>query len=82
MPGDFSSEWWATICRNRGRHDPGIRNQVRDEDVARLWPLGFEHINMLGRYAFTLPDTVARGELRPLRNPASAGEEADEPALT
>ena len=25
--------------------------------------------NMLGRYAFTLPDMVARGELRPLRDP-------------
>ena len=35
--------------------------EVRDEDVARLSPLGFEHINMLGRYAFTLPETVARG---------------------
>src|SRR5271157_51278 len=42
---------------------------VRDEDVARLSPLGFDHINMLGRYAFTLPDMVARGELRPLRDP-------------
>ena len=46
------------------RHD-GF--DVRDEDVARLSPLGHEHINMLGRYAFTLPDQVARGELRPLR---------------
>ena len=55
---------------------------VRDEDVARLSPLGFEHINMLGRYAFTLPDAVARGELRPLRNPAAQGTEADELALT
>lgn len=26
-----------------------------------------------GRYAFTLPDTVARGELRPLRDPRTAG---------
>src|SRR5689334_4057366 len=25
---------------------------------------------MLGRYAFTLPDTMAHGELRPLRDPA------------
>jgi hypothetical protein len=40
---------------------------VRDEDVARLSPLGFDHINMLGRYAFILPDQIARGELRPLR---------------
>lgn len=42
---------------------------VRDEDVARLSPLAHEHINMLGRYAFTLPEPVARGELRPLRSP-------------
>ena len=55
---------------------------VRDEDVARLSPLGYEHINMLGRYAFTLPETVARGELRPLRDPRSADGETDEPALT
>ena len=47
------------------------------QDVARLSPLSFKHINMLGRYAFTLPDTVARGELRPLRNPATAA--IDEP---
>jgi hypothetical protein len=48
---------------------------ARDEDVARLSPLGFEHINMLGRYAFTLPDIVARGELGPLRNPALHDDE-------
>lgn len=41
---------------------------VRPEDVARLSPLGFDHINMLGRYAFILPDPIARGELRPLRD--------------
>jgi Tn3 transposase DDE domain len=49
--------------------------EVRDEDLARLSPLGFEHINMLGRYAFVLPDAVARGELRPLRDPALAGDD-------
>ena len=37
-------------------------------DVARLSPLLHEHINMLGRYDFTLPERVAAGELRPLRN--------------
>ncbi len=41
--------------------------EVRPEDVARLSPLSFKHVNMLGRYAFTLPDTVARGELSRLR---------------
>ena len=29
-----------------------------------------------------LPDTVARGELRPLRDPASAITESEEPVLT
>ena len=48
-------------------------HEVRPEDVARLSPLGFKHVNMLGRYAFTLPDTVARGELRPLRDPRAVG---------
>jgi TnpA family transposase len=45
---------------------------VRDEDLARLSPLGFEHINMLGHYIFSLPEVVARGHLRPLRDPATA----------
>lgn len=40
-----------------------------DEDLARLSPLIFEHINMLGRYSFAVSEEVARGELRPLRNP-------------
>ena len=42
---------------------------VREADVARLSPLVHDHINMLGRYSFAMPETVARGELRPLRNP-------------
>jgi TnpA family transposase len=46
---------------------------VRDEDVARLSPFVHErHINLLGRYSFTVPEVVARGELRPLRNPNDA----------
>jgi TnpA family transposase len=47
---------------------------VEPEDVARLSPLCFEHINLLGRYAFALPESVARGELRPLRQPGDPGE--------
>lgn len=42
---------------------------ILDEDVARLSPLIHAHINMLGRYLFSVPDIVKRGELRPLRNP-------------
>ena len=48
---------------------------MRSEDVARSSPLGFEHINMPGRYAFMLPDGIAHGELRPLRDPAAASHD-------
>ncbi len=50
--------------------------RVREEDVARLSPLSHEHINMLGRYTFTLPELVASGGLRPLRNPNNLLEDA------
>ncbi len=63
---------WNTIymdaileqLRQEGQH-------IKDEDAARLSPLIYEHINMLGRYSFAMPDSVIRGELRPLRNPAT-----------
>ncbi len=41
--------------------------EVNVKDVARLSPLGFRHINMLGRYQFELSDAILRGEMRPLR---------------
>ena len=49
---------------------------VRDEDVARLSPTMRPHINMLGRHSFAIPEEVARGELRPLRDPRQTMEEA------
>lgn len=62
---------WNTIYMDTAlRQLRGEGFAVRDEDVARLSPLGHEHINMLGRYTFTLPQKIAQGELRPLRNPA------------
>ncbi|AQW50738.1 Tn3 family transposase [Streptomyces violaceusniger] len=45
---------------------------VRDEDVARLSPFVWHHINMLGRYSFQLPDLP--GGLRSLRDPSAADE--------
>jgi len=41
------------------------------EFLARVSLQVHGHINFLGRYAFMLPEAVARGELRPLRNPNS-----------
>ncbi len=40
-------------------------------DIARLSPILWRHINFLGRYDITLPESVAQGGLRPLRNPTS-----------
>jgi len=47
---------------------------VTTEDLARLSPLSFGHINLLGRYSFQLPESVAKGQLRPLRDPSDADE--------
>lgn len=44
--------------------------EVRDEDVARLSPFVRDHINVLGRYSFQLPDLP--GGMRPLRDPDTA----------
>jgi len=43
--------------------------EVKPEDVARLSPLGFGHFNFLGRYSFNLSEPIAKGNLRPLRDP-------------
>jgi hypothetical protein len=43
------------VRRDQARLLLGQGYEVRDEDVVRLSPLGFEHNNMLGRYAFILP---------------------------
>lgn len=40
---------------------------VYADDVDRLSPLGFDHITILGRYHFVVPESVRRGEFRPLR---------------
>lgn len=69
---------WNTIYMDAALNQLAAEGyDTRPEDVARLSPLGFRHVNMLGRYAFTLPEFVARGELRPLRDPKNI--DPDEP---
>jgi Tn3 transposase DDE domain len=46
---------------------------VKAKDLAHLSPLVFDHINLLGRYSFALPDAVQRGQLRPLRKSIRGG---------
>ena len=67
---------WTTLYMDRALTQ--LRAQgatVHDEGVARLSPLGTNHINVLGRYHFALPEAIARGEFRPLRDPAELDEE-------
>jgi len=67
----------GSVPANDGGEHPGalfIRVKdgylVWDEDVARLSPMLYHHIHMLGRYLFAVPKAVIRGELRPLHHPA------------
>jgi hypothetical protein len=48
--------------------------ETKPEDVARLSPLAYKHFNVLGRYHFTVTDSILRGELRPLRVPEAPEE--------
>jgi TnpA family transposase len=62
---------WNTIYMNAALKQ--LRREghlVREEDIARLSPLVYAHINLLGRYSFAIPEAVLRGELRPLHDPA------------
>lgn len=45
---------------------------VMPDDVARLSPLAHDHINMLGRYHFYLPESLKNGGMRPLRSDKGA----------
>ena len=47
---------------------------IKEEDEARLSPLGHKHVNMLGHYSFTLAEQVMRGQLRPLKQSLELGE--------
>ena len=51
--------------------------EVLAADVARLSPLVHKHIHFQGRYSFALADSVARGALRPLRNPAELSDDEE-----
>src|SRR5262245_34850761 len=57
---------WNTLYMEAALHQLAAEGfPVEAEDVVRLSPLMFDHINLLGRYAFSVPESVQRGELRP-----------------
>ena len=57
----------AAVGELRARGHP-----VREQDAARLSPLGHAHVNELGRYAF--PVLAPDADLRPLRDPQANDE--------
>lgn len=46
-----------------------LGENAHPDDVARLSPLKYGHINMLGRYHFEMAEDIAAGAMRPLRDP-------------
>ena len=48
---------------------------IMEEDKARLSPLSYAHINVLGQYSFILAENVIKGELRPLNQITDLTEE-------
>jgi TnpA family transposase len=57
---------WNTLYMNEALEDMRARGMtVLPEDVERLSPLGYDHINLLGRYTFHLSEEIRQGALRP-----------------
>jgi hypothetical protein len=60
---------WNTLYMNEAvwhLHRQG--KPIVPADLERLSPLGFAHINLVGRYTFALAAPVAQGALRPFRS--------------
>lgn len=82
--GTWGSSWTtryldAAVEQLRALPADQREHDVLDEDIARLSPLKHANLNVLGRYSFR-HSGPAGGGLRPLRDPADAGddEEPDE----
>ena len=58
---------WNTIYMEAALNH--LRQQgmdLKEEDVTRLSPLAYKHVNMLGHYSFSLADFITQGRLRSL----------------
>lgn len=68
---------WNTLYMNRAIEDMRARGMtVFPEDVERLSPLGYDHVNLLGRYTFSLSEEVRQGAFHPLRDLEETTQEA------
>jgi TnpA family transposase len=50
---------WNTSYMHRALEEMRGRGmKIAPEDVERLSPLGYDHINLLGQYTFSLPEEI------------------------
>jgi hypothetical protein len=59
-PSEFSSSRWGILSEV---------TTVNDEDIARLSPARYEHLNPYGKCRFEIEEGLSRTRLRPLRLP-------------
>jgi hypothetical protein len=52
--------------------------EIREEDMARLSPLGYRHIHLLGRYNVALSEAVLPDGFRTLRHTTDSDEASDD----
>lgn len=58
---------WNTIYMDRALEDMRQRGMtIEPADVARLSPIGHEHVNFYGKYSFTLAEPIQQGAFHPL----------------
>ena len=60
---------------------------ILPEDVARLSPIGHEHVNVYGKYSFQLAESIQQGAFHPLREldeteSLEGDQEAEQPTET
>lgn len=55
---------WNTIYMDRALEDMQQRGMtILSEDVARLSPIGHQHVNVYGKYSFTLAESIQQGAI-------------------
>jgi TnpA family transposase len=59
---------WNTIYMDRALEDMRQRGMtILSEDITRLSPIGYEHINVYGKYSFQLSESIQQGAFHRLR---------------
>src|SRR5436309_5859049 len=74
---------WNTLYMHRALEEMRGRGmKIATEDVERLSPLGYDHINLLGRYTFSLSEEISQGAFHPLRELEETEQEEAQEQVT